>query len=543
MQRFYGLLHVMRGLFMAVLFFVLIAADGIAPKAECRVSQQQIPVLANRRQNSIIDIKIKSQGTFSLSELEIGFKGTSSLGDIKRIYILEQKNKEWQIVAMMDDIKKKIRLSLPTQSKDSLLLKVACDILEDADLTHFVDMQCNEIVVDGVSYRPKDESGVVQRLGVSVRNSGDNDVNTYRIPGLATTNDGTLLAIYDMRYENSRDLQGHVDIGVSRSVDGGRTWELPRVALDMKQWGRLPEKFNGVSDASILVDRKSNKIFIAGLWMHGLLDKEGKWIEGLDENSKQWTHQWLGRASQPGYDVKQTCQFLITESSDDGRTWSEPLNITKCKKQEWWLFAPAPGNGITLADGTLVFPTQGRDSTGIPFSNITYSKDGGKTWTTSEPAYSNTTECAVAELGNGELMLNMRDNRNGKEKGKANGRAVFTTVNLGQTWKEHPTSHGALIEPVCMGSLYKHTYVKNGRMQSVLLFSNPDSKFHRNRLSIKISKDNGATWQDRCILLDEGHGYGYSCLTSLPDGSVGILYEGSKAQMTFQRIKLDEILK
>lgn len=543
MQRFYGLLHVMRGLFMAVLFFVLIAADGIAQKAECRVSQQQIPVLTNRRQNSIIDIKIKSQGTFSLSELEIGFKGTSSLGDIKRIYILEQKNKEWQIVAMMDDIKKKIRLSLPTQSKDSLLLKVACDILEDADLTHFVDMQCNEIVVDGVSYRPKDESGVVQRLGVSVRNSGDNDVNTYRIPGLATTNDGTLLAIYDMRYENSRDLQGHVDIGVSRSVDGGRTWELPRVALDMKQWGRLPEKFNGVSDASILVDRKSNKIFIAGLWMHGLLDKEGKWIEGLDENSKQWTHQWLGRASQPGYDVKQTCQFLITESSDDGRTWSEPLNITKCKKQEWWLFAPAPGNGITLADGTLVFPTQGRDSTGIPFSNITYSKDGGKTWTTSEPAYSNTTECAVVELGNGELMLNMRDNRNGKEKGKANGRAVFTTVNLGQTWKEHPTSHGALIEPVCMGSLYKYNYVKSGRKQSVLLFSNPDSKFHRNRLSIKISKDNGATWQDRCILLDEGYGYGYSCLTSLPDGSVGILYEGSKAQMTFQRIKPDEILK
>lgn len=533
----------MRDLFMTVLFLVLLSANGIAQKAECRVSQQQIPVLTNQQQNSIIDIKIKSQGTFNLSELEIGLKGTTYLGDIKRIYILEQKNKEWQIVAIMDDIKKKIRLSLPTQSKDSLLLKVACDVFEDADLTHFVDMQCNEIVVDGVSYKPKDESGVVQRLGVSVRDGGDNDVNTYRIPGLATTNDGTLLAIYDMRYENSRDLQGHVDIGVSRSVDGGRTWELPRVALDMKQWGKLPEKFNGVSDASILVDRKSNKIFIAGLWMHGLLDKEGKWIEGLDENSKQWTHQWLGRASQPGYDVKQTCQFLITESSDDGRTWSEPLNITKCKKQEWWLFAPAPGNGITLADGTLVFPTQGRDNTGTPFSNITYSKDGGKTWTTSEPAYSNTTECAVVELGNGELMLNMRDNRNGKEKGKANGRAVFTTVNLGQTWKEHPTSHGALIEPVCMGSLYKYTYVKSGRKQSVLLFSNPDSKLHRNRLSIKISKDNGATWQDRCILLDEGYGYGYSCLTSLPDGSVGILYEGSKAQMTFQRIKPDEILK
>ena len=48
-----------------------------------------------------------------------------------------------------------------------------------------------------------------------------------------------------------------------------------------------------------------------------------------------------------------------------------PDNITaKTKHPEWWLFAPAPGQGITLKDGTLVFPTQGRDEKGLPFSNI-----------------------------------------------------------------------------------------------------------------------------------------------------------------------------
>ena len=37
-------------------------------------------------------------------------------------------------------------------------------------------------------------------------------------------------------------------------------------------WGGLPEKYNGVSDACILVDEKTGDIYVAGLWMHGVLD-------------------------------------------------------------------------------------------------------------------------------------------------------------------------------------------------------------------------------------------------------------------------------
>src|SRR3546814_15634145 len=87
-----------------------------------------------------------------------------------------------------------------------------------------------------------------------------------------------------------------------------------------------------------------------------------------------------------------------------------------CKPAECWLWAPAPGNGITLDDGTLVFPTQGRDASGEPFSNITYSKDGGKTWRTSSPAldvHGGTTECAVVQLADGSLRSEER--RVGKE--------------------------------------------------------------------------------------------------------------------------------
>ena len=153
-----------------------------------------------------------------------------------------------------------------------------------------------------------------------------------------------------------------------------------QIALDMGEWGGLLEKFNGVSDASLLVDQVNGNIFVPGIWMHRVLDKNGNWIENLTEESKGWNNQWRKRGCQPGFGEKQTSQFLITKSTDDGKTWEEPFNISKmCKKEEWWLFAPAQGNGITHKDGTLVMPTQGRVNDGVPFSNITYSKDDGKT--------------------------------------------------------------------------------------------------------------------------------------------------------------------
>ena len=76
-------------------------------------------------------------------------------------------------------------------------------------------------------------------------------------------------------------------------------------------------------------------------------------------------------------------------------------------------------------------PTQGRDKTGLPFSNLMWSGDHGKNWTVSKHARDNTTECAVVELSDGSLMVNMRDNRNRSDKSNTNGRAVSVTKDMG----------------------------------------------------------------------------------------------------------------
>ncbi|NDC79489.1 MAG: prepilin-type N-terminal cleavage/methylation domain-containing protein, partial [Chitinophagia bacterium] len=268
--------------------------------------------------------------------------------------------------------------------------------------TYSNDMQTIGFIPErGNRYMYRLGSGTAQTRSAAAMGTEANptgiQVDTYRIPGLATSRRGTLLAVYDARRASSRDLQGDIDITLNRSTDGGRSWQPMQVVLDMKRWGGLPEKFNGVSDACILVDERTGTLFIAGLWMHGVLDAAGHPIAGLDSGSQAWNHQWRERGSQPGFDIRTTSQFLIAKSTDDGLTWSEPVNITRLKDSAWWLFAPAPGRGITLSDGTLVFPSQGRDSLGRPFSNITYSRDGGLTWQTSRPAMSNTTECQVVE--------------------------------------------------------------------------------------------------------------------------------------------------
>ena len=79
--------------------------------------------------------------------------------------------------------------------------------------------------------------------------------------------------------------------------------------------------------------------------------------------------------------------------------------------------------------------------------------------------------------------------------------------------------------------------------KSILLFANPDSKINRDHLTLKVSYDEGNTWpEDKKILLDEYQGRGYSCITSVNDSIIGILYESSQADMVFQQIRLEELI-
>jgi len=535
-----------------IIVFSSIFFKPIGQKDFISLKQFNYPVLKGKENNPVLRIcYVNNSNKQILKSIKINLSDTQ-LKDVDSIRIFYRKKDS--VFRPKVQFGRTLTATDELIFNDSILLNkgknylwVSYQLSDDCDLNSKVSVGLDYMTINNKKVFPKEISPKKKlRTGIALRQHWDDGVHTYRIPGLITTNKGTLLAVYDVRRDFGRDLQGNIDIGLSRSTDQGETWESMKIIMDMKTWGDLSEKFNGVSDASILVDRNTNTIFVAGLWMHGVINSEGKWMEGLNKKSREWNHQWRNKGSQPGLDVKQTSQFLIVKSTDDGKTWSKPINLTKmCKDPKWWLWAPAPGHGITLRDGTLVFPSQGRNEDGKPFSNITYSKDKGNTWQTSNFASRNTTESMAVELSDGSVLLNMRDNRNREEKGDRNGRAVCTTNDLGKTWNEHPTSHGTLIEPVCMASIHKHTYKdKNGDQKSILLFSNPNDKYERIRQTFKVSFDDGSTWPKKYWLeLDEGKAAGYSCLTSIDENTIGILYEGSQSQMTFQKILLNELTK
>lgn len=534
---------------LSVFFMVIIVCINplLAQRWVVATQQQPItPVLIDKDWNPVLKIVFKpgpkpedraNPKTDRLYNLAFDFSGTTDLADLDMIALFEPSRDKGTLLAAKPMAGKKIfankiSLNLSTSlNKDSVVLWAAVRLRPKANLRHQVNVRVFKALTDKAPIKVVAPEFTGMRIAMSLHQKMQFGVHTARIPGLVTATDGTLLAMWDARKENGRDLQGDIDIVIRRSTDGGQSWSQPVTAIDMHQYGGLPEKFNGVSDANILVDKNTGKIFVFGLWMHGVInEKTGQNETDLDEFSGVWNHQWRNYGSQPGYDLNRSAQVMMVQSTDQGRSWSTPINITRqVKNENWWLLAPAPGRGITLKDGTLVFPSEGRDGQGKAFSSITYSKDGGTTWSTSNAAYNGTNESTVVQLSNGSLMLNMRKSSNrGLQVG--NGRVVATTSDLGQHWTEHPTSRNALIEPACMASLLQ----ENG----VLYFLNPNSKTKRDKMTLKTSFDLGQSWPEKYWLeLDQYSGSGYSCITNYDDEYIAVLYEGSGADMVFQLVR------
>lgn len=538
---------------LLLLFFGAIAISGIRAEDTLYVKEPQIPILIERQDNVLFYMRLDAKETHTLNNMEITFDKNVPLSEIKAVKLYyagtdasqDRAQKRFAPVEYISSHKPGQTLSAnPSYSilkstvspkKNTVVLEgeqklfpgynffwVSIEMQPSASLHTKIMADISQVKADGkiIPCKSVEQEDVIRRLGVGVRHAGDDGSAAFRIPGLVTTNKGTLLGVYDVRYNSSVDLQEHIDVGLSRSTDGGKTWEKMRLPLSFGEYGGLPAAQNGVGDPSILVDTKTNTIWIVAAWTHGM------------GNQRAW---W---SSHPGMDLNHTAQLVMAKSTDDGKTWSKPINITEqVKKPEWYFLLQGPGRGITMDDGTLVFPIQYIGEDRIPNAGIMYSKDRGETWHIHQHARTNTTEAQVAEVSPGTLMLNMRDNRGGS-------RAVYTTTDLGKTWKEHESSRTALIEPVCMASLISVKAKDNVLGKDILIFSNPNMTNARRNITIKISLDGGYTWSpEHQLLLDEGENWAYSCLTMVDKETIGILYESSVAHMTFQSIKLKDIVK
>ena len=320
--------------------------------------------------------------------------------------------------------------------------------------------------------------------------SGTEGYHTFRIPAVIVTPKGTVLAFCEGR-KTSRADHGDIDLVLKRSTDGGRTWGPLELVYEEGGSAKVT-----IGNPCPVIDRSTERL----------------WLPFCRKNRN----------------------VLITYSDDDGRTWSEPHDVTKdVKPSHWRWYATGPGVGIQLTRGPhagrLVIPCdhtepyQGR----MPqFSHVFFSDDRGRSWRLGGTVGADTDECQAVELADGRLMLNMRNyhGRAGGQKDKDRMRAIAYSADGGQSWSPIQFDR-TLIEPICQASFLRYQFPEDGR-DGIVLFSNPASRTTRHRLTVRLSRDEGRTWPV-ARLLHAGPA-AYSCLTVLPDGTIGCLFEAGE---------------
>ena len=258
---------------LAVILVLTAAGCGGPAPAELEVtaSQRVHPVLIRNEHNSLMRLTVESRESGQrVRSFTFRLSGTDDPNDIESLELFYAGDGE--------DLQAGDRFGDPAGPAPELVFQgdrelsqgkhlfwLSVRLQPDADLGHRVDAVCTAVETSAGTVNPGDETPQVsKRIGVALRQHMEEGVHTYRIPALATTPKGTLLCVYDMRRRKSRDLQEDIDVGLSRSTDGGRTWGTQRVIMDMGEWGGRPQEENGIGDPGILVDPETGEIFVWG---------------------------------------------------------------------------------------------------------------------------------------------------------------------------------------------------------------------------------------------------------------------------------------
>jgi sialidase-1 len=324
--------------------------------------------------------------------------------------------------------------------------------------------------------------------------SAEEGYNTFRIPAIIATKNGSLLSFAEGRKNGSSD-SGDIDLVMKRSDDYGKTWSALKVIRD--------DGSNVCGNPAPVQDEKTGIIYLLSTWNLGT-DRESDIINGTSRDTRR---------------------VFIMRSVDDGITWSEPEEITSyVKPDSWSWYATGPCHGIRIRKGRysnrMVIPCDHIETTTKKYySHIIYSDDHGLTWNIGGiTPQDQVNECTVTEISGGRLMLNMRNYDRSKKT-----RKVAISNDGGIHWS-NIYADTILVEPICQASIL--TFSLRGNKPAVILFLNPADEDKRVNMTLRISYDDGSNWQ-KSIVLYKGPS-AYSDMALLKSSDLGVIFEAGK---------------
>ena len=321
---------------------------------------------------------------------------------------------------------------------------------------------------------------------VDVFESGDEGYHTIRIPAIAVTGNGTLIAFAEGRLISSADpgAGDPIDIIYKRSTDGGRTW----------------------SDLVVMAQGDTD---IGAFQPVVVVDVEGG-------RNRVWVfYNWRNATATRPLDKGLVARY----SDDNGWTWSSQINYNYLNPGGTSNFTANIASGVQMLDGRLVIPMK------IVFSGlqsqptVLYSDDNGGTWQLGGQTEEGANEHQIVELTGGRLLSNARRN------GTSTNRRQCFSPDGGQSWGGASSSITVGDDVSCGIERYTWAGIDEETVNRIL-FSAPvgGGASSRSNLTLFTSTDEGASYGN-----DRLAHYGrcaYSDVARTRDGDVcGVLWE------------------
>lgn len=366
--------------------------------------------------------------------------------------------------------------------------------------------------------RPPSTSGAATAAGAAVAVAAHTPSGT------------TLMAFTEARIYSAND-RGPKHIALRRSLDGGATWqELQFIVSD----NSTDPSYDGLNLGAAVYDPSNGRVTVL---------------------YSECAH------------VCKIAGLYAVASDDMGVTWRAAGNFTQAMVDAGvGLFAPGPGTGLAIpvpnrdnaaataapttpgqsapsgmvanaAPGTrLVVPGwyRGLDDSGPTGSMAFVSDDHGATWRGAGKVVATSAglpnECQAAALGNGTLLLNMRNG----DRDSCHCRLQSVSADGGDTWSA-PSQTPDLPDPTCQGSIisvpvavqvppaHAAATTIGGQAPRRLYLSNADDRTQRVNGTLHTSIDAGATWQ--VVRSIDPAGFAYSGLAAINESYLGIVWE------------------
>jgi sialidase-1 len=354
-----------------------------------------------------------------------------------------------------------------------------------------------------------------QQKEVAVFSSGSDGYKSFRIPAITKAPNGNLLAFCEGRVNGAGDF-GHIQIVMKRSQDKGKTWSGVQIIAsnDSLQAG----------NAAPVVDTTDPAYPKGRLF---LFYNTGNAPENKIRKGMGLREVWY------------------KTSVDNGLTWSAPVNITlqvhkprqpQVNKaynfnEDWRSYANTPGHAIQITMGQYKgrLYVAANHSAGEPQKHYAdgrafgyYTDDHGKTFKLSDDVnMPGGNENMAAQLSGNRLMMNIRN-----QLGNIKQRIIAISNNGGQSW-DSTYFDAQLPDPVCQGSILNLGKYGN---KAVLAVCNNADTVNRDNLTLRISTDEGKTWQQNYTIAKSPAGYtgdysAYSDLVLVNKKQIGIIYE------------------